>query len=111
LIHCWHALKDHHSIVEFLECNKSQWIKNPGMNIHVYWHLSVSYLELGLINKAIENYWYLRSLTPCDGIEQDLDAVNFCVRVFFARTPRPDFHEEYRSLAKHWAPSIYNSLS
>ncbi len=111
LAHCWHALGMHRSVIDFLETNKNQWINNPGMNMHVHWHLAVSYLELGLINIAVENYRNFRTLMTCDHAEQDLDAVNFCVRIFFGKFPRPDFHNEYQILAKNWAPSIYNSLS
>lgn len=111
LVHCWHGLNDHRSVVDFLEASKPQWLDNPGMNMHVHWHLAVSNLELGLIDKAVENYWSFRKLTSCIHAEQDLDAVNFCVRMFTAGLPRPDFYNEYKILAKNWAPSIYNSLS
>jgi hypothetical protein len=111
LVHCWHSLDDHRSVVNFLEANNHRWLENPGMNMHVRWHLAVSYLELGLIDKAAENYWSFRDLIASDHAEQDLDAVNFCVRMFFGGFPRPDFYNEYRTLAKNWAPSIFNSLS
>jgi tetratricopeptide (TPR) repeat protein len=111
LIHCWHAIGDHGSVVTFLERNKHQWIENPGMNMHVHWHLAVSYLKLGKINNAVDSYWSFRDLIVSNHAEQDLDAVNFCCRMFFGRFPRPGFHLEFQTLAKNWAPSIYNSLS
>lgn len=111
LVHCWHSVNDHRTVVDFLEASKHQWLDNPGMNMHVHWHLAVSYLELGDINKAVESYWSFRNLMACAHAEQDLDAVNFCARVFLTGVPRPDFHNEYKILAKNWAPSIYNSLS
>lgn len=111
LIHCWHAMGDHERVVNFLEERNSDWYDNEGMNIHVNWHLAISLLYLGRIECSVESYRLFRSLSSGDHAEQDLDAVNFCLRLFFNSHSHPEFISEYQRLAHNWAPSIYNSLS
>lgn len=110
LIHAWHGLGQHPAIVEHLQLC-TEWQSNPGMNIHVSWHLAVSLLQTGQPHPSILAYRGFRSLTQGHHAEQDLDAVNYCIRLYCSQLSRPSFNNEYAQLAKNWAPSIYNSLS
>ncbi|HYQ50413.1 MAG TPA: hypothetical protein VES70_08265 [Pseudomonas sp.] len=110
LIHAWHGTGDHPAIVEYLQ-RSSTWQANPGMNIHVHWHLAVSLLQTGQVKPSILAYRGFRSLTAGHHAEQDLDAVNYCIRLYCSQLSRPAFTAEYAQLARNWAPSIYNSLS
>ena len=111
LVHCHHARGEHAQIIRFLTENLPHWKANPGMNIHVYWHLALSYLETGQLQQALDAYRAFWSLRDSDDAEQDLDAINFCLRICLhdpSRSPLEGYHDQ---LAKNWAPSINNSLS
>ncbi|MEG9884746.1 MAG: hypothetical protein V6Z86_09075 [Hyphomicrobiales bacterium] len=111
LVHCYHAMGKHAETIRFLSENLPHWKANPGMNIHVYWHLALSYLEMGQLQEALDAYRAFWSLRDGDEAEQDLDAANFCLRVSLhdpSHSPLEGYHGQ---LAKNWAPSIDNSLS
>ncbi len=111
LIHCWHALGEHEQIVDYLESRRTWWEANPGMNIHIGWHLAISLLAIGRTAESGHAYGQLRAYSAGHHAEQDLDAVNYCIRRYLALAPDPAFLREVRDLARNWAPSIYNSLS
>ncbi len=111
LVHCWHGAGEHGSIVDFLTGCIGMWRDNPGMNMHVGWHLAVSLLAMGRMDEAIRAYRDCRALMAGDDAEQDLDAVNFCVRLFLDHGLTAELTAHCRELARNWAPSIYNSWS
>lgn len=110
LIHAWHGLGHHDIIVRHLK-QVDSWKNNSGMNMHVNWHLSVSLLEIGASSESVVAYREFRSLAAGHDAEQDLDAVNYCIRIYCYQLSRPSFSSEYSLLARNWAASIYNSLS
>ncbi|UVL00424.1 hypothetical protein [Pseudomonas sp. B21-048] len=110
LVHAWHGAGNHGTIVDHLQ-RAVAWRDNAGMNIHVNWHLAVSLLQTGHIKPSLLAYRGFRSLTAGHHAEQDLDAVNYCIRLYCSQLSRPTFSAEYVLLARNWAPSIYNSLS
>jgi tetratricopeptide (TPR) repeat protein len=110
LVHAWHGVENHGAVVNHLQ-QVDAWRHNAGMNIHVSWHMAISLLQSGRLEPSVTAYRAFRALTAGHDAEQDLDAVNYCIRLYCSQLPGPDFSTEYALLARNWAPSIYNSLS
>jgi len=111
LVHCYHSQGNHETVIDFLEENRSFWLPNPGMNMHVYWHLALSYLETGNLSKSLQCFRDFISLKNKEHDELDLDAANYLARYFFAKQEISDVAYEIGLVANNWAPSIFNSLS
>ncbi|MDD9856158.1 MAG: hypothetical protein OXU88_08280 [Gammaproteobacteria bacterium] len=111
LVHCYHSQGKHETVIDFLEENKPFWLPNPGMNMHIYWHLALSYLETGNLSKSLQCFRDFILLKSKEHDELDLDAANYLVRYFFIKQEIADIACEIDIVANNWAPSIFNSLS
>jgi hypothetical protein len=109
--HAYHEMQEHEKIINFLNKSMPLWINNPGMKMHVYWHLSVAELSLLSINKAKEafNKFYLMKVSPY--AEQDLDAVGFLWRYKLCFPEDDQYKYIWSQLADNWTGCVGASTS
>jgi tetratricopeptide (TPR) repeat protein len=101
----WLELRD------FLEDTKEDWIRNPGMRMHVYWHLAITYKQLGNYAAAKMAFLEFYALKNDRFSKQDLDAVGFLWRFKLEDINSHEFDEVWKELAILWSGSIATSTS
>ncbi|MBW5412916.1 tetratricopeptide repeat protein [Pseudomonas sp. MAG002Y] len=109
-----HALHEKGMWVElrdFLEDSKEEWIRNPGMRMHVYWHLAITYKQLGNHAAAKMAFLEFYALKNDRFSKQDLDAVGFLWRFKLEDVNSHEFDEVWKELAILWSGSIATSTS
>ncbi|TWI56712.1 hypothetical protein IQ22_01164 [Pseudomonas duriflava] len=101
----WEEMRD------FLEDTKEEWIRNPGMRMHVYWHLAITYRKLGNPEAAKMAFLEFYALKQDRFAKQDLDAVGFLWRLKLEDIDDHSFDEVWKELAILWSGSIGSSTS
>lgn len=111
LVHYLHMDGDNIGIITYLEKCKVVWIENNGMNMHIFWHLSLAYLNLLDVNISFGYFKDFYSLKPSPIGEYDLDAANYLWRLFLLDESNEHVIKELEKCSMQWAPSIGNSIS
>jgi hypothetical protein len=109
--HALHEQERWADLCNFLTTRKADWVGNPGMRMHVYWHLAVAYERSGSTAMAIEAFQALCALKQSPFAKQDLDAVAFLWRLRLKQPADLRFVSEWRQLAALWSGSIGSSTS
>ncbi|MBF7143048.1 MULTISPECIES: tetratricopeptide repeat protein [Pseudomonas] len=108
--HALHELGRWAELAGFLESRKPDWIDNPGMRMHVYWHLAIAYERCKNTERALTAFDALYKLKDSPFAKQDLDAVGFLWRL---RLKAADgrYHGVWKRLAVLWSGGIFTSTS
>jgi uncharacterized membrane protein len=109
--HAYHERKEYKKIIDFLTDNIAYWINNPGMRMHVCWHLAVAEMSIGSFDKAEAEFdsFYSMKTAPC--AEEDLDAVNFLWRYRLCVSDNDKYQDIWSRLADSWTGCIGASIS
>ncbi|WP_416427724.1 tetratricopeptide repeat protein (plasmid) [Pseudomonas sp. App30] len=108
--HALHELGEWQELTTFLENSKVHWIENPGMRMHVYWHLAIAYERCDNLEQALFAFDSLYALKDSRFAKQDLDAVGFLWRLRL-KSSDGTYRVMWKRLAMLWTGSIYASTS
>lgn len=111
ITHAYHEMKDDASIIAFLREHEHDWIDNPGMRMHVYWHKAIAELGQGQPGSARASFDYFASMRACSHADQDLDIVGFLWRHKMAYPNDHRYDALWRQLADRWTGCIGASIS
>jgi tetratricopeptide (TPR) repeat protein len=108
--HALHEMGRWAELAGFLESRRADWIDNPGMRMHVYWHLAIAYERSNRTDRALAAFDGLYKLKDSPFAKQDLDAVGFLWRL---RLKAADgrYHAVWKRLAVLWSGGIFTSTS
>lgn len=109
--HAYHEMQEHEKIIKFLNKNMPFWINNPGMKMHVYWHIALAQLSLLSIDKSREAFDTFYSMKTSLYTEQDLDAVGFLWRYKLCFPDDDRYKDMWSQLADNWMGCIGASTS
>jgi tetratricopeptide (TPR) repeat protein len=109
--HAYHEMGEHEKIIEFLNTNMPFWISNPGMQMHVYWHMALAELSLLSLDNARAAFHTFYSMKTSPDTEQDLDAVGFLWRYKLCFPDDGQYSELWSQLADNWTGCIGASTS
>ena len=109
--HAYHEMDEHGKIIEFLNKNMPFWIDNPGMKMHVYWHVALAELSLSSIDNARTAFDTFYSMKTSLYTEQDLDAVGFLWRYQLRFADDDQYQNLWSELADNWTGCIGASTS
>ncbi|MEM8825523.1 MAG: hypothetical protein AAGD40_01155, partial [Pseudomonadota bacterium] len=111
LVHAYHTRDWHDAVVAVLEERMPSWKSNPGMNMHVFWHLAISYRAQGQTANAVATFLELIRMKADPLAETDIDTTDFLWRMRLLDTNRQQCQPLFEDIARSWAPSIYTSRS
>jgi tetratricopeptide (TPR) repeat protein len=109
--HAYHEMDKHEKIIKFLNENMIFWIDNPGMKMHVYWHIALAELSLSSIDHARTAFGTFYSMKTSLYTEQDLDAVGFLWRYKLCFPDDNRYQDLWSELADNWTGCIGASTS
>lgn len=109
--HAYHEMGKYQEIIDFLQKTMVIWVNNPGMQMHVYWHMALAQLNLLSFEKARKAFAEFYSLKSSDIAEQDLDAVGFLWRYRLCMPEDDRYDELWNQLAEKWSGCIGASMS
>ncbi|MDW6002528.1 tetratricopeptide repeat protein [Vibrio mangrovi] len=110
IAHALHETGQWDQIIAFLNQHIDSWIHNPGMRIHVCWHLVIAYEQNHMPEKALDTFRTLCELKETPFAKQDLDAVGFLWRLHLKYADH-SFQKQWQKLATLWTGVIENSVS
>lgn len=109
--HAYHEMGEHEKIIEFLNMKMPFWLNNPGMQMHVYWHMALAELSLLSLDNARAAFHAFYSMKTSPDTEQDLDAVGFLWRYKLYFPENEQYDELWNQLAENWTGCIGASTS
>jgi len=109
--HALHEQERWSELSAYLNKRKSDWVDNPGMRMHVYWHLAIAYERADETARAIGAFEELYALKASPFAKQDLDAVAFLWRLRLKQPAEQRFADVWKRLAFLWSGSISSSTS
>ena len=109
--HGYHEMDQHQEIIKFLNKTMPLWINNPGMGMHVYWHIALAELGLSSIDNARASFDTFYSMKTSIYTEQDLDAVGFLWRYKLCFPDDARYQHLWSTLADNWTGCIGASTS
>ncbi|SJN56202.1 hypothetical protein VR7878_01648 [Vibrio ruber DSM 16370] len=114
VVHALHETGQWGQIIEFLNHRASSWMNNPGMKIHICWHLVIAYEQNQMPEAALETFHTLCAMKETPFAKQDLDAVGFLWRLHLKYTDHGSqiqWQKQWQKLATLWTGVIENSVS
>jgi hypothetical protein len=109
--HAYHEMNQHEQILNFLKRTKPVWIANPGMQMHVCWHVALAELSLFSVDKAKEAFRTFYAMKTAPDKEQDLDAVGFLWRYKLCFPEDRQYDNVWMQLADNWTGCVGASTS
>ena len=111
VVHALHEQQQWAALCEFLEGCKDNWAFNPGMRMHIYWHLAIAYLMSSQYELSTATFREFYALKDFRYAKQDLDAVGFLWRLKLQNLEDRQFDELWQDLSILWSGSIGTSTS
>lgn len=109
--HAMHEQERWQELCAFLEQCKAEWIDNPGMRMHVGWHLALAYLNVQKVERSVQAFHEMYALKDSPFARQDLDAVAYLWRFRLAYPENRQFDVLWKKLAAFWSGSTGSSMS
>ena len=78
--HALHEQGRWEELVSFLRDSRNYWQSNPGMRMHVAWHLAMGYFMNGEIEKSEVEFDNVLSMKSAPWANEDLDTIGFLWR-------------------------------